>query len=84
MYLFTELKYLIDGVLLSHRRLNHCIFLTTRKCQQFGVCCEARGEQVNYLVDENDQLASGKLMCQWYTIILNHILQLLEVFPPDC
>ena len=27
-------------------------FKTARKCEIFGVCCEGKGEQVNYLIDE--------------------------------
>ena len=27
-------------------------FKTARKCGIFGVCCEGKGEQVNYLIDE--------------------------------
>ncbi|SMN01906.1 hypothetical protein SPONL_198 [uncultured Candidatus Thioglobus sp.] len=34
-------------------------FLTARKCQLFGVCSEAQGKQINYLVDEADVTGKG-------------------------
>ena len=34
-------------------------FLTARKCQLFGVCSEAQGKQVNYLIDEADVTGKG-------------------------
>lgn len=34
-------------------------FLTPRKCQLFGVCSEAKGEQVHYLINENDNPGKG-------------------------
>ena len=37
-------------------RLDLC---TPRKCQLFGVWCEAKSEQVNYLIDENDNPGKG-------------------------
>ena len=34
-------------------------FLAPRKCQLFGVCSEAKGEQVHYLIHENDNPGKG-------------------------
>lgn len=34
-------------------------FLSARKCQLFGVTCEAMGQQVNYLIDEADLVGKG-------------------------
>ena len=34
-------------------------FLTARKCQLFGVCCEAQSKQVNYLIDEAENTGKG-------------------------
>ena len=34
-------------------------FLTARKCQLFGVCCEAKSQQVNYLIDEAEYTGKG-------------------------
>jgi hypothetical protein len=34
-------------------------FLSMRKCQLFGVTCEAMGQQVNYLIDEADLVDKG-------------------------
>ena len=34
-------------------------FLTARKCQLFGVCCEAQSKQVNYLIDEAEYTGKG-------------------------
>ena len=34
-------------------------FLAPRKCGLFGVCCEARAYQVNYLIDEGDDVGKG-------------------------
>ena len=34
-------------------------FLTARKCQLFGVCCEAQSKQVNYLIDEAEITGKG-------------------------
>ena len=34
-------------------------FLTARKCQLFGVSCEALGIQTNYLIDEADTIGKG-------------------------
>ena len=38
----------------SPQQVGPLYFLTPCKCQLFGVCCEAKSEQVNYLIDEND------------------------------
>ena len=34
-------------------------FLSARKCQIFGVCCEPLGLQTNYLIDEADNVGKG-------------------------
>ena len=34
-------------------------FLTARKCQIFGIACEPTGSQVNYLIDEADNVGKG-------------------------
>lgn len=34
-------------------------FRTPRKCGLFGVCCEAKAYQVNYLIDEADDVGKG-------------------------
>ena len=34
-------------------------FKTARKCGLFGVCCEGKGEQVNYLIDEAENPGKG-------------------------
>lgn len=34
-------------------------FKTARKCNLFGVCCEASSFQVNYLIDEADDIGKG-------------------------
>ena len=34
-------------------------FKTARKCQVFGICCEPKNEQVNYLIDEADYVGKG-------------------------
>ena len=34
-------------------------FLAPCKCGLFGVCCEARAYQVNYLIDEGDDVGKG-------------------------
>ena len=34
-------------------------FLMARKCQLFGVCCEAQSKQVNYLIDEAEYTGKG-------------------------
>ena len=34
-------------------------FKTARKCGIFGVCCEGKGEQVNYLIDEAENPGKG-------------------------
>jgi hypothetical protein len=34
-------------------------FLSARKCQIFGVCCEPLGRQVNYLIDEAEVVGKG-------------------------
>jgi hypothetical protein len=34
-------------------------FLSARKCQVFGVACEPEGTQVNYLIDEADNVGKG-------------------------
>ena len=34
-------------------------FKTARKCNLFGVCCEPRSYQVNYLIDEADDIGKG-------------------------
>jgi len=36
----------------SPQQVGPLYFLTPRKCQLFGVCSEAKAEQVNYLIDE--------------------------------
>ena len=38
----------------SPQQVGPLYFLTPRKCQLFGVCCEAKSEQVNYLINENN------------------------------
>ena len=38
----------------SPQQVEPLYFLTPQKCQLFGVCSEAKAEQVNYLIDEND------------------------------
>ena len=43
----------------SPQQVGPLYFLTPRKCQIFGVCCEAKSEQVNYLIDENDNPGKG-------------------------
>ena len=43
-------------------------FKTARKCGIFGVCCEGKGEQVNYLIDEAENPGKGAD----YTISLVH------------
>jgi hypothetical protein len=43
----------------SPQQVGPLYFLTPRKCQLFGVNCEAKGEQVNYLIDENDNPGKG-------------------------
>lgn len=43
----------------SPQQVGPLYFLTPRKCQLFGVCNEARCEQVNYLIDENDIVGKG-------------------------
>ena len=43
----------------SPQQVGPLYFLTPRKCQIFGVCCEAKSEQVNFLIDENDNLGKG-------------------------
>lgn len=34
-------------------------FLSARKCQMFGIACEPLGQQVNYLIDEADNVGKG-------------------------
>ena len=34
-------------------------FKTARKCQIFGICCEPKNEQVNYLIGEADYVGKG-------------------------
>ena len=34
-------------------------FKTARKCKVFGICCEPKHEQVNYLIDEADLVGKG-------------------------
>ena len=34
-------------------------FLSARKCQIFGICCEPLGKQVNYLIDEEEVIGKG-------------------------
>lgn len=34
-------------------------FKTARKCGIFGVCCEGKGEQVNYFIDEAENPGKG-------------------------
>ena len=34
-------------------------FLTPRKCEIFGVCCEAISRQLNYLIDEASETGKG-------------------------
>ena len=43
----------------SPQQVGALYFLKPRKCQLFGVCSEAKGEQVNYLIDENDYIGKG-------------------------
>ena len=43
----------------SSQQVGPLNFLTPRKCQLFGVACEALGEQVNYLIDEGDSIGKG-------------------------
>ena len=43
----------------SPQQVGPLYFLTPRKCQLFGVCCEGSGKQVNYLIDENDNPGKG-------------------------
>ena len=43
----------------SPQQVGALYFLTPHKCQLFGVCCEAKSEQVNYLIDENDNPGKG-------------------------
>ena len=47
-------------------------FLTPRKCQLFGVACEALGEQVNYSIDEGDSI--GKVANAVFSLV-HHYLQ---------
>ena len=57
----------------SPQQIGTLYFLTPRKCQLFGVCCEARGEQVNYLIDENDQPGKG---ANCVVSMIHHYLEL--------
>ena len=34
-------------------------FKTPRKCGVFGICCEAQSTQINYLIDEADDIGKG-------------------------
>ncbi len=43
----------------SPQQVGPLYFLAPRKCQIFGVCNEAKCEQVNYLIDENDVAGKG-------------------------
>ena len=43
----------------SPQQVGALCFLTPCKCQLFGVCSEAKDEQVNYLIDENDYIGKG-------------------------
>ena len=43
----------------SPQQVGPLYFLTPRKCQIFGICNEAREEQINYLIDENDITGKG-------------------------
>ena len=43
----------------SPQQVGPLYFLTPRKCQLFGICSEAKSEQVNYLIDENDIPGKG-------------------------
>ena len=43
----------------SPQQVGPLYFLTPRKCQLFSVCCEAKSEQVNYLINENDNPGKG-------------------------
>lgn len=45
---------------------------TPRKCQLFGVCSEAKGEQVHYLIDENDSPGKG---ANCVVSLLHHYLE---------
>ena len=47
-------------------------FMTPRKCQIFGICCEAKSEQVNYLIDESDNPGKG---ANCVVSMLHHYLQ---------
>ena len=43
----------------SPQQVGPLYFFTPRKCQIFGICNEAREEQINYLIDENDITGKG-------------------------
>lgn len=43
----------------SPQQVGPLYFLTPRKCQLFGITNEAKGEQVNYLIDESDSVGKG-------------------------
>ena len=43
----------------SPQQVGPIYFLSPRKCQLFGVSCEGKSEQVNYLIDENDNPGKG-------------------------
>ena len=57
----------------SPQQIGTLFFLMPHKCQLFGICCEARGEQVNYLIDENDQPGKG---ANCVVSLLHHYLEL--------
>ena len=56
----------------SPQQVGSLYFLTPRKCQLFGVCSEAKGEQVNYLIDENDYIGKG---ANCVVSLLHHYLE---------
>ena len=47
-------------------------FKTARKCGIFGVSCEATSSQINYLIDEADEIGKGANAC---ISLIHHYLQ---------
>ena len=56
----------------SPQQVGPLYFLTPRKCQLFGICSEAKGEQIQYLIDENDSPGKG---ANCVVSLLHHYLE---------
>ena len=66
----------------SPQQVGPLYFLTPRKCQIFGICNEAKCEQVNYLIDENDVAGKGanSVLSMVHHYLDSHVLPSQDLF----